>query len=396
MDTAATTSEQLTVPATTTLTPVTATTAVVTTTTVAPPTATLTATGDVTTSVDGGKATAVTGEVPLAAGTSIVTAAGEALLTYDDGSLLRLDGNTTVAFGDGSRGSLTAGRVWARAKPQKAAESYRIETPNGVVTATATAFVVNCPTSKPCVVTVVEGSVDVTANALAKSAAAPAALVIGEEKSTPVNWDNVFGDPWVLAAANSDTSIGWPGPVDLAKKLGPTFASVGGTFTGTRTVTSCAPDDSLLCIDTPVGDVADRNYQLSVDCSQGFPCIGKALTQYKDGRTKQTVESLTDLVFDGTSYRWALTVNGNPLCSLDEDSDGSIDQFFGDGTYTLSWTLTPSAADVAADGLFTVTTASGVVTSAWSVSVQPNLVDSRCTPYVGGNQEASITVTKTA
>jgi FecR protein len=388
---AATTSAVATTAAVTTAAP--ATTTLATTTTAAPQAATLTATGTVTVAVDGGAPTSASGPVELAAGSSVNTTDGEALVTYDDGSLLRLDANTTVLFDGQSRGSLASGRVWARVAAQDGSGSYRIDTPDGAVTATGTAFVVNCPSGETCSVTVVEGSVDVTVDAVTTAAEAPSTLAIGDKASRPANWDNVFGDSWVLAAANADSDLGWDGAIDLATAIGPAFASVGGTFVGTRTVTACAPANANVCINTPVGNVGDRTYQLSVDCAGGFPCAGKALTQYQSAEG-EPLESLVDLEFDGTSYSWGFVDDGLTLCALDSDGDGTTDAALGDGSVTLSWTLTPTKAAVGADGVYAATTATGVVTAKQSVSVAASSLDDRCPEYIGGTQEAAIDVNR--
>jgi hypothetical protein len=388
-------SASTTAPTTLTPTTLTPTTIAVTTTTLPPRSAMLAATGTVTISIDGGAATPATGEVAIAPGTSIETGDGEATITYDDGSLLRLDNDTTVEFNQTSQGSLTTGRVWARVATQKAAEPYRIETSAGDVTATGTAFVVTCPTEAACTVVVVEGSVDATAKGSTISVKAPSSMLLGSAQSTPVNWDNVFGDPWVLKAANADESIGWIGPVGLAKTLGPTFASMSGTFTATRTITECAPDNSSLCR-TPIGTTAERTYVFSLECSMGFPCRGKVRTEYTGARSGEKVEAIVDAMFDGASYRWELTVGDNPLCTIDEESDGVIDKYFGEGSFTLAWTLTPSAADVTGTGIFSVTTATGTVTTKETVLAKAELIDPRCAPFVAGNSSGSIEARKTS
>ena len=161
----------------------------------------------------------------------------------------------------------------------------------------------------------------------------------------------VFGNPFVLNSANLDATVdpAFADAAGLAAKIGPSFASVEGTLIANRTVVGCEPDPVLCGGGDAIGNVAERRYTFALDCSQGFPCAGTAVTQFVTDEVLNTEQ--VPVTFDGHTLSWALDYT-NAACL---DASGAST---GQGHSVIKWTLTPSDAAVI-DGRYVVTGGTG-------------------------------------
>lgn len=291
--------------------------------------------GEVGTVDSSGDAVEIESGSTVPSGTTITTAAdGFVELAWPDGSVTRLGSDTEfIANSEGTRGELMVGTVWNRLTDEVG--DYRVITPEGTVQARAAAFVLKC--SADCVALVLDG--EVTLDETTIDGPVSAGLGTGLTDQVPLPWDAVFASPFAIANSELDEALGFKPASDLYAGADPALASINGTFSGTRTVTSfeCNRGD---CSENPqVGDVADRSYTFEVDCSSGLPCIGQALTQSQNLDTRETEEDLVPLTFDGTTYSWELLANSGPYCFSGGDGFGNADNL-------LQWSITATEAAV--------------------------------------------------
>ena len=303
--------------------------------------------GEVATVGSSGDAVEIKSGSTVPAGTTITTAAdGLAELAWPDGSITRLDSDTEfIANSQGARGELIVGTVWNRLTDEVG--DYRVITPEGTVQARAAAFVLKC--SDECVALVLDG--EVTLGETTIDGPVSAGLATGLTDQVPLPWDAVFASPFAIANSELDEALGFEPAADLYAGADPALASINGTFSGTRTVTSfeCNRGD---CSDNPgVGDVGDRSYTFEVDCSSGLPCIGQALTQSQNLDTREIEEDLVPLAFDGTTYSWELLANSGPYCFSGDDGFGNADNL-------IQWTIIATEAAVVG-GQFVATAVTG-------------------------------------
>lgn len=335
------------------------TTEATTTTVPVPDGPTLTEVSDATIAGPTGATVTPVVDLTLAPGSAIATAAASATLTWPDGSITRLAPGSRFTIGDGmdSRGELASGRVWNRVATQAAGSTYTVTTPVGTLTAKGTAFVVSCVPDELCGVTVLEGTVTATpeVGAAADVTAATTTKIglDGVQPATPVNWDMAFGDPWVLESADADAAADFPTAAELATAIGPSFASVEGSYLAIRTVVDCQPDPAICTGSRAIGDVAERTYTFALDCSAGYPCQGTAITEFS--QNGQSATETVPVTFDGTTLTWARDAM-EPSCT---DDTG-----VGHGTThsVITWTLTPAAAEPG-DGKYVMSGGTGTVTA---------------------------------
>jgi hypothetical protein len=302
-------------------------------------------------------------------------ATGFAEVAYLDGSRTRLDVNTefeVLALVDdagvaSTRTSMELGRTWHRVESVGAADGgFTVETSQATATVRGTAFAVECLTAEACRYVVAEGVVELAlADGTVIELVAPSAVevvngVAGAVVAVP--YDGVFGDPWLADNGTRDAAAGFADAATMYQAHGPAYASLSGTYSGTRTVTQL--DCVAACHPTspPVGDVAERSYTFAVDCSTGVSCAGTVNTEYMNN--DQLVTADVPLVFDGATYTWALAYE-NADCYWDENSNGvydpDVDPTEGVMASDGSWSMTPAAAEIR-DGAWVVTALEGTAT----------------------------------
>ncbi len=290
---------------------------------------------------------------------------GYGQIEYPDGSLTRLDVNTefeVLELADSAgvsttRTKLSTGRVWNRVTDLGEEGEFSVETSVAVATVQGTAFMVDCREPASCVFTVLEGSIELTLpDGTTLVLVAPSSVKIdatdGAGTVTKVPADGAFGDPWADDNATRDVTAGFVSSGEMYKAHGPTFGSLDGTLAGDRTVVefrclstpTCSGDDS-------VGNVAPRTYVFSIDCSAGYPCAGRVLTEYTVA--DQVNQELAPVTFDGDTYSWTLAYDSFQ-CTWDDNNDGAVDRTSGALKVQTDWTLTPTAAAII-DGLWTIT-----------------------------------------
>jgi hypothetical protein len=304
---------------------------------------------------------------------------GFAEVVYPDGSLTRLDVDTefeivTITDDAGAattRTKLDTGRVWNRVQTLGEEDEFSTETSVATATVRGTAFVVECRQPDSCSFTALEGTVEIEIDGEAPFLLeAPNSVTVtaaGAGDAVPVAFDAAFSDPWIAENAALDVDAGFPSAAEMYEVHGPAFGSLAGTFTGERTIVS------VECLVTPTcsaqerqGDVATRTYTFSVDCAGGFPCAGQALTQFVESGVD--MEQNVPLVFDGATATWSLT-RSTFQCSFDDGREiGTLD-------YTITWTVTPTAAEIR-DDKYVVTQVSVGIVALDTVSVS----DPQCDP----------------
>lgn len=388
-DGSSTTAEPATTETTATNETAVATTDAITTTTepaAATPGVELALAGDAQVSAGGGAAAPATDGQKLAAGEVVTTGSTPATLLFEDGSIIRLDVASEFEVGGDTRGTLRAGRAWNRVAAQTEADGFVIETVTtstrsqpvarfsaiptpgkftapikaeaGTVTAKGTAFVLDC-TADPtmCGVTVLEGTVEVSDGSMTGEVAAPSTSNVLDGlsgASLPINWDMAFGDPFVLESANLDATLNadFVTAGVLGQQLGASFASVESAYLAIRTVTDCQPDPDRCQGSSAIGDVAERTYTFSLDCSAGYPCQGIALTEVSSGG--QTRTEVVPLEYDGTTLTWVRDAM-EPVCAVGGVEHGSKHNL-------ITWVLTPNAAELV-DGKYVMTGGTGTASA---------------------------------
>lgn len=314
----------------------------------------------------GGTYAAVSSPQAVAEGDGVRTdGTGFAEVAYSDGSRTRLDVDTefeVVALVDDAgnpttRTAMGLGRTWHRVQALGATGGgFEVETSQAVAVVRGTAFLVSCLTVESCDFTVMEGTVDVVlSDGTVIPVVGPATLDVTSGAATgpvPITWDGLFGDPWVVDNTDLDVTAGFADSADVFAAYGPTYASMVGSFTGTRTITSltCAVAGCEAFV-PPVGDVAARTYTFAVDCSGGAPCTASVVAQAADATV--TVPAS----FDGTTLRWSLQYD-HSACWWDDDGDGNQDRSSGSASTSLTYEATPHTAAVV-DGAWLVTGFSG-------------------------------------
>jgi hypothetical protein len=250
----------------------------------------------------GGHSTAVTRSATIdPASTVSVTGAGSiAQLTWSDGSYARLAGNSKFVVGSsGAVGTVTRGMIWARAG--KSASAFVIRTESGRVTGRPSSlFIVNC--SSTCTASNLSGVVTVGKGSLKPLTTAP--ITSTRPTAGPLRWDAVFGDSFAVKNASLDVKAGFPKASELYAHASPALASLTGTFAGTRKLTkaSCTGPGTT-CSGIVAGNVAPRTYAFAIDCSDGIPCTGQAVTDIAQFNGKQDIHPRVGLKFDGSSFR---------------------------------------------------------------------------------------------
>ncbi len=334
-------------------------------------------------------------------GGGVRTAAdGYAEVSAVEGSTTRLDSVTEVVCVGAARLDQKSGRTWSRTGEN----SLVVITPAGEVDiGPQAAVLVDCRIAPTCVVVVLAGHADApladgssigvegphSVSLLAQPGdPAQAAAIAQQEQGSviAVPYDAVFSDPWVADNAARDAAAGRPDGSTMYASLGPTFASMTGTFRGQRTVTVAECTAGPCDVGAAVGDVADRTYEFSIDCTSGFPCVGTVLAQYSLGDT--TTEASIPLTFDGATYSWTIT-GTSEQCTFDNDGDGTYESKLGTLDLTISYSLTPTAAEVR-DGMYVVT-AFHAIADAVNDVVGP---DPRCTGFGSSHNSGDIVATR--
>jgi hypothetical protein len=339
---------------------------------------------------------------PVAAGDTVRTdQTGFAEIAYFDGSLTRLDVGTefeVLELVDDVAGSLVrtrmgVGRTWHRVKELGEGGEFSVETSVATAVVQGTAFSVDCPTEDACTFAVVEGALRIDlADGTAVDLVAPAGLTVdaaGAGAPVPISFDGAFGDEWLFENGGRDADASFPSPAEVFQAHGPAYGSISGTFAGQRTITT------LECVaacenEPPIGDVDDRSYTFDIDCSAGVPCVGTIDTEFRNAG--ETTRDTTEVVFDGTSYRWQLAYS-SPACFTDTDGDGEYDTETGNIDTVVSWVMTPTAAEIV-DERWVVTAMSDL-----SVGGATNVVtdSGNCAGpeyYQGSSSKADIVVTR--
>ncbi len=274
-------------------------------------------------------------------------ATGFAEIAYLDGSRTRLDVNTefdVVALVDdagvsSTRTSMGIGRTWHRVESLgEAGGGFSVETSQATATVTGTAFAIECVSDAECSYGVIEGSLELTLpDGTVIDLAAPSVVNVVNgvaDVVTPVPYDGVFGDPWLVDNAVRDVAAGFADPATIYQPYGSAYASMAGTFHVTGTITDQRCDS--LCLEGPaVGDSID--YSFTFDSGD----------------------------FDGSSHTF--TADSEQACGFDDDGDGAIDRETGRLAASDVHTLTPTAVEVRT-GIPQVTAFTGTLTTTWSVA----------------------------
>ena len=312
---------------------------------------------------EGGPYAPVVASQPVAVGDGVRTdATGFAEVAYSDGSRTRLDANTefeVVAVSDDAgnpvtRTALEVGRMWNRVPTVAAASGgFVVETSQATATVRGTALLVSCLTVESCDYSVIEGVADVTlADDTVITVTAPATLDVTNGVATgptPLAWDGLFGDPWLVANTDRDVEAGFADRATVYQAYGPAYASMVGDFTGSQTITA------LTCTSTCIeglGTPADVGMQIELapsfttDCSSGTCAIvGNAGVPYS---------------FDGAVYTVSIPEEPSD-CTVDWGSDGVVDEVSGTVLSVTDSVITPTAAEVR-DGVYAVTALSRTAT----------------------------------
>ena len=232
--------------------------------------------------------------MPVAVGDGVRTdATGYAEIAYLDGSRTRLDISTEFEVLElvddagvaSTRTSMGVGRTWHRVESVGAAGGgYSVETSQATATVRGTAFAIECLTPTECTYVVAEGVIELAlADGSIVELVAPAAVTVTNGVAgavVAVPFDGVFGDPWLADNGARDASAGFADAATMYQTYGPAYASLNGTFTGTRTVTQLDCIGPCDPTSPPVGDVAERSYTFAIDCAGGVPCAGTVATEY--------------------------------------------------------------------------------------------------------------------
>ena len=279
---------------------------------------------------------------------------GFAEIIYPDGSLTRLDAETELeirALSDvddvvTTETELVSGRIWNRVEQLAGPDdAFTVDTPVASATVRGTAFVVDCRTSNACTFTVLEGTIIVAPDGGEPiTLEAPRSLTVtaagAPEDAVLVPFDAAFADPWISENAERDVEAGFPDRVAMYRSYGPALASLEGTFRGTRTIVGTECLDGPGCVPgTPVGDVAEREYTFTVDCSEGYPCTGQVDAEYRiEGEVKSIVVPVVGSA-SGFSYTFSSSI---PVCYFGET---------GLGNYDVTWRYEgrPTAAEARGD-----------------------------------------------
>ena len=178
---------------------------------------------------------------PVAVGDGLRTDdTGYAEIAYIDGSRTRLDVDTefeVVELVDdagisSTRTSMEVGRTWHRVESLGEGE-FTVETSQATATVRGTAFAIDCPTAVTCSYLVLSGIIElILADGSVVVIVGPAEVVVEGGVAgplTPVAFDRVLGDPWLVDNVNRDTMAG--------------FADLATIVPGSGVATT-APDDT--------------------------------------------------------------------------------------------------------------------------------------------------------
>ena len=319
--------------------------------------------------------TPVADQLSFATGDTVRTdATGFAqLVGLDGGTITRLDAGTQLTCASPRRTSQNGGRTWSRtgSSPLMIAMSA-----GSVAVAPNSAIVVDCRQPN-CVVVLLQGHAEVPlADGATLAFDAPRSIALLPPSGDPaqvaqivalesasqrvVPYDSAFADPWTLDNALKDVAYGFGDPTAIYARLGPAYGSLEGQFAGKRTVIVAECTNGPCDFGPPVGNVADRTYNFSIDCSAGFPCTGNVVAQYGVGN--EVRQATVPLAFDGATYTWGIDAQSFQ-CGFDNNGDGVFDTLLGELSLSIRWKLTPTSAEVR-DGRYVVTafhaTADGV------------------------------------
>jgi uncharacterized cupin superfamily protein len=324
-------------------------------------------------------------------------ATGFAEIVYPDGSLTRLDADTELEIRAlsaidevvATETELVSGRVWNRVEQLAGPDDeFTVDTPVASATVRGTAFVVDCRAKGACTFTVLEGTIIVTPDGGEPiTLEAPRSLTVtaagAPDDAVLVPFDAAFADPWIVDNTDRDVDAGFSDRVDMYRTYGPALASIEGTFRGTRTITESECLDGPGCVPgAVVGDVAEREYTFSVDCSKGYPCTGQVDAEYLfQGEVTSKVVPVVGSP-EGFTYTFDST---GPACFLD---DGT-----GLGGLEITWfyDARPTAAE-ARNGKWVVT---ALEMSGWVENIVTQ-VDEQCAAagYTSTREESSIVVSR--
>jgi hypothetical protein len=294
------------------------------------------------------------------------------------GTIARLDTSTSVSCTDTSTLTQSAGRTWTRTK----ADPITVRTPQGDVIITAgSAVVIDCRPPAGCSVTVVQGAATVAGEDII----GPSARSVSPGAAQLLPFDAVFGDPWLADNGLRDVAAGFPSPADVYQAYGPATASLTGQFSGQRTVVTAECTAGPCDVGPRVGDVADRTYDFSADCT-GSPCAATVGVQFAINGTTQI--SQVPLAFDGANYTW--DVNATTYqCTFDSDGNGTYETQLGTVDLTIHYVLTPTAAELR-DGQYIVTAFHAIGDGTNTVSAP----DRRCTGFGPSHNVGDITASR--
>jgi hypothetical protein len=301
--------------------------------------------------------TPVADSEPVAVGDVVRTdRTGFAEIAYFDGSFTRLDVDTefeVLELSDAVDGStvrtrMGLGRTWHRVESLGEVGTFAVETSVATAVVQGTAFTVACAAEQSCTFTVIEGALVIELpDGTTVDLVAPAALTVDGDSATepvPIPWDVAFGDEWLLDNAERDADAGFADAATVFEAHGPAFASMVGSYDGSRSITSitcttfCGPDAS----EADVGFVGDLTLDLTTSCDTGdCAIVGGSGVPY---------------AFDGTAYRATIpTVDepGDGDCSYVPD-DGTPPEVTGKVSQVSEVTLTPMAAETR-DGVYVAT-----------------------------------------
>jgi len=345
-----------------------------------------------------GEYTAISDATSVEAGDRVRTdAAGFAEISYPDQSITRLDVDTEFELVSMTESSgvtttltkLNSGRVWNRVQSLGSEGEFLVETPVATANVRGTGFLVECREVGWCTFTVLDGTIDIEIYGMEPfTLEAPRSVGVAPDgHRTPLllPFDEAFVDPWVVDNAARDVAVGFRSSVEIYEEFGPLFGSLSGTFDGERTI------DSVECLEAPtcsfqdlVGDVAPRTFTFSIDCTDGYPCVGQALPEYTNAG--EVVQTKVPMLFDGATFTWSVVANVHE-CSSD---DGGV---FGRVDYVIDWTLTPTAAEIRGDKYVVTDVALAIVVVNTVTTSAPE-----CDSLDGGShsQIATATATRTA
>ncbi len=263
-------------------------------------------------------------------------------IAWSDGSFTRLgDGSSFTVGAEGARGRLVDGIAWNSVGP--AATGFAISVSGGVVEApVGSTFALRCDGACDGVVATASVRVD------GATVTAPSSFALSGEVE-PVGWDDIYGDPFLLANAERDAAAGFDAPADAWAGRMPSLASMAGQFGGpttpvTQTCTGwaeeCARVEGNLFTDD------DVTFDFVQDCDAGTCTVSLRTTS--NSSAGGTTERVFPLAFDGVAYTMSQVIREDAYCFFE---DGRTE---GRLANTLSATLTPAAAEVR-DGAYVVT-----------------------------------------